>query len=177
MRDRSQALLRKLDTKFCTAVGISADWGLISKWFLRLFDVAGHDIAKSRCEIDCMIETLDAVFTEGRVFDQLLNNNTDSVADDESIPQIPSAGSAANSNIGFITGKVMRNLRRRFVFFAGGIPVLLWKEPPAAHKQELLTFVQHWRRQASRAERLRNHSKFGEVVVAECETARECLGR
>ena len=68
-RDRASALLRKFGSKFCTAVGVSADWGIICTWFLRLFDVASHDIAKSRSEIDCMIETLDAVFMEGRVFD------------------------------------------------------------------------------------------------------------
>jgi hypothetical protein len=72
-RERATTLLRKLDTKFCTATGVSADWGIICNWFLRRFDVAYHDIAMSRCEIDCMIETLDAVFLEGRVFQALLS--------------------------------------------------------------------------------------------------------
>ena len=61
-----------MDTKFCTATGVCADWGIICNWFLRRFHVAYHDIAMSRCEIDCMIETLDAVFLEGRVFQALL---------------------------------------------------------------------------------------------------------
>ena len=38
-RDRATALLKKLDTKLCTAIGVSADWGIICTWFLRLFDV------------------------------------------------------------------------------------------------------------------------------------------
>ena len=67
-RDRATSLLKLLDSKFCIATGVSADWGIICAWFLRLFDNANHDIAKSRSEIDCMIETLDAVFLEGRVF-------------------------------------------------------------------------------------------------------------
>ena len=72
-RDRATALLQKLDSRFCTATGVSADWGIVCTWFLRRFDVACHDIAKSRSEIDCMIETLDATFAEGRVFQELLN--------------------------------------------------------------------------------------------------------
>ena len=60
-RERAQALLQQLDSKFCIATGVSADWGIICTWFLRLFDVANHDIAKSRSEIDCMIETLNAL--------------------------------------------------------------------------------------------------------------------
>ena len=71
-RDRATVLLQQLDSKLCVATGVSADWGIICCWFLRLFDVANHDIAKSRSEIDCMIETLDAVFLEGRVFREIL---------------------------------------------------------------------------------------------------------
>ena len=36
-RERATALLKKLDTKFCMAVGVSADWGIICNWFLRRF--------------------------------------------------------------------------------------------------------------------------------------------
>ena len=67
MRERSREFLTRLDSKFCTATGVSADWGIFCNWFLRLFDNANHDIAKSRTEIDNMIETLDAVFLEGRL--------------------------------------------------------------------------------------------------------------
>ena len=67
-RDRAHALLLKLNTKFCIGLAISADWGVICQWFLRLFDAANHDIAKSRVEIDAMIETIDAVFTAGVLF-------------------------------------------------------------------------------------------------------------
>ena len=37
-----------------------------------MFDVANHGIALSRSQIDCIVETLDAVFLEGRVFNKLL---------------------------------------------------------------------------------------------------------
>ncbi|CAK0899599.1 unnamed protein product, partial [Prorocentrum cordatum] len=117
-RERAGALLRKFDTEFCMAVGVSADWGIICNWFLRLFDVASHDIAKSRSEIDCMVETFDAVFVQGRVFQTVLQ-------------------------AGFITETAMRNLRTKYVFYADGDPVMPWGEPAAAHKEELLHRMQN----------------------------------
>ena len=144
-RDRADALLRKLDSKFCTAIGLSADWGIICTWFLRLFDVANHDIAKSRSEIDCMIETLDAVFLEGRVFQQLLVAPAAAAASGASgsTEPLPPRLQAAGQEFGFITGKVMRDLRHKYVFYASGYPVLLWGEPSAADKQELLHRLQN----------------------------------
>ena len=144
-RDRADALLRKLDSKFCTAIGVSADWGIICTWFLRLFDVANHDIAKSRSEIDCMIETLDAVFLEGRVFQQLLVAPAAAAASGASgsTEPLPPRLQAAGQEFGFITGKVMRDLRHKYVFYASGYPVLLWGEPSAADKQELLHRLQN----------------------------------
>ena len=32
-RDSATALLQKLDTQFCTAISVSADWGLLCTWF------------------------------------------------------------------------------------------------------------------------------------------------
>ena len=133
-RERATALLRTLDTKFCTAIGVSADWGIVCNWFLRLFDVAFHDIAKSRSEIDSMIETLDAVFLQGRVFQQLLLTDHDapsgvSVAAEEPLPRLHDAASGACPPA-FITGEVMKHLRKTNVFDAGGVPVLLWGNHP-----------------------------------------------
>ena len=34
-RERALALFVKMDSKFCMAVGVSADWGIICNWFLR----------------------------------------------------------------------------------------------------------------------------------------------
>ena len=130
-RDRASALLRKFDAKFCLAVGVSADWGIVCNWFLRLFDVASHDIAKSRSEIDCMVETLDAVFAEGRVFQSVLraphveaavSDATSSVAEEP----LPRLRAEAYQEAGFVTGTVLRNLRRRYVFYADGHPVMPW---------------------------------------------------
>ena len=46
-RERAEALLRRFESKFCLAVGLSVDWGIICEAFLRVFDKKGHDIAKS----------------------------------------------------------------------------------------------------------------------------------
>ncbi|CAK0797503.1 unnamed protein product, partial [Prorocentrum cordatum] len=119
-RERAGALLRKFDTKFCMAVG----------WFLRLFDVASHDIAKSRSEIDCMVETLDAVLMQGRVFQSVLQ---------EPLPRLRAAGHEA----GFIAETAARNLRRKYVFYADGDPAMPWGKPAVAHKEELLHRLQN----------------------------------
>ena len=137
--------MKKLDSKFCAAIGASADWGIICNWFLRLFDVANHDIAKSRSQIDCMIETLDAVFVNGSVFQRLfepasggMNSVSRGVAFEEPLPQVHPAVDAGGVEVGFITAKVVRNLRKKFVFYAGGLPVLLWGELKPDESQELL---------------------------------------
>ena len=144
-RSRAETLLRKLDTKFCAAIGVSADWGLICTWFLRLFDKVSHDIAMSRSDIDCMIETLDACFLEGRVFQRLFDDAGSAatrsalaghVAEGESLPPLPKAVTGG-VQVGFITERVLRQLRKKCVFYAGGKPVLLWGEPKAAQKEEL----------------------------------------
>ena len=144
-RERASALLKKLDGKCCAAIAASADWGIVCNWFLRLFDVAGHDIAKSRSEIDCMIETLDAVFVKGCLFKRLFDpvavaacRVSGSAADLEPLPRIHAAVSDAENKVGFITAKVMHNLRSRYVFYAGGVPVLLWGDLTSADKGELL---------------------------------------
>ena len=54
-RERATTLLKKMYTQFCTAPGVSADWGIMSTWFLRRFDVAYHDVAMSWCEIGGII--------------------------------------------------------------------------------------------------------------------------
>ena len=103
----------------------------------------------SRHEIDGMIETLDAVFQEGRVFEKVLaspppppRNGTRPQRPDpneEPLPQI----SADGGKCGFIATAVMRNLRKEYVFFAGGMPVLLWKTPPEEVLEEMRKRLQN----------------------------------
>ena len=104
----------------------------------------------SRSDIDCMIETLDACFLEGRVFQRLFNGDAGSaatecaraVAEEESLPRLPKAVTKGVA-VGFITEKVLRQLRKKCVFYARGSPVLLWGEPTPAQKTELLHRLQN----------------------------------
>ena len=121
--------------------------GIICNWFLRLFDEASHDIAKSRCEIDCMIETLVAVFAEGCVFKRVLfdpppRNKSLSVsaAAEESLPRF---NLPTGVEVGFVSARVMHHLRKKCVFYAGGEPVLLWGDSQSPHKKELLDRLQN----------------------------------
>ena len=131
-RDRALDLMKKFDSKFCAAIGASADWGIICNWCLRLFDVAGHDIAQTRAQIDCMVGTLDAVFVNGSVFKELLQPVSGgrisvprSVVDAGHFPPIAPAVFVGGVDVGFVSPKVVRNLRKQFVFYAGGAPMLL----------------------------------------------------
>ena len=94
-----------------------------------------------------MIETLDAVFLQGRVFQELLLSDHGapsrvSVAAEEPLPRLHAAASGACPPAS-ITGEVMKHLRKIHVFYAGGVPVLLWGEPPSTCKQDLLHRVQN----------------------------------
>ncbi len=135
-----------MDTKFCIALGVSADWGIICNWFLRLFDVALRDIALSRSQIDCMVETLDAVFIEGGVLQKIMQGASGAAvaaaASGAAAEPLPSVGAQGEAP-GFITTKAMANLRRKYVFLLGGQTVLLRGEPRDAHKAELLERVQN----------------------------------
>ena len=93
-----------------------------------------------------MIETLDAVFVKGRVFEDLVCAALGAVAQTpgpmvEPLPQLPAAG--GRDGVGFITAKVLQNLRKKYVFYAGGVPVLLWGEPQDAVKRDLLERLQN----------------------------------
>ncbi|CAK0804948.1 unnamed protein product, partial [Prorocentrum cordatum] len=149
-RERALNSLRKFDTKFCMAVGVSADWGIICNCFLRLFDVANRGIASSRLQIDCMVETLGAVFKDGRAFQTLRQAapgaaaamqaaSGAAAASAEPLPCVGEHGEAP----GFIATAVMSNLRRKYIFLADGNPVLPWGDPRDAHKAELLERVQN----------------------------------
>ena len=142
-RDRGRALLLKLNTKFCNALAISADWGVICQWSVRLFDAANHDIARSRVEIDAMIETIDAVFTAGVFFKRVLCGNVPASLGepDESLPRFPTGASGAKEPAGFLTQRTVRNLRHQYVFYSYGRPVLLWGERSAADKDDLWSRV------------------------------------
>ena len=51
-RTRASDVLAKFQPKFCIGAGVTADWGLITVAFLRLFDRLNHDISNSADEMD-----------------------------------------------------------------------------------------------------------------------------
>ena len=67
-RDRAKAMLKKLDSKFALAVGVCADWGLVTLAFIRLFDKNEHEIAKAKSEIDSLKKVLKILLAEGVIF-------------------------------------------------------------------------------------------------------------
>ena len=67
-RERAKTLLKKLDSKFALAIGVSADWGLVTQAFIRLFDKNSHDIAKTSHEIRTFKEVMRTLFDQGGVF-------------------------------------------------------------------------------------------------------------
>ena len=76
---------------------------------------------------------LAAVFVEKFFFKRLVAPQTPptatacaSSAAEEPLPRITTSASEAGEDIGFVVAKVVRNLRKRYVFYAGGLPVLLW---------------------------------------------------
>ena len=64
-RERAAKLLTKFKPKFNHAMGVSADWGLISESVLRLFDDGDHDISNSVDEEEDFTNIFKSVFVNG----------------------------------------------------------------------------------------------------------------
>ncbi len=123
-RARAAALLKLFTPKFCTALGVSADYGLLCQSFLRKFDCGDHDIARSVAELREFEETLTAVFRKGLLF---LSPETAS-----------EAGLTATASEGrFCTDWVRKQTRRRCVFQGGSDCFLLWGLCPEAEVKEI----------------------------------------
>ena len=111
-RDRATRLIKKFTPKFIIAMGVSADWGLISSWFLRLFDDGNHDIANSVDEEDKFTRIFESVFVKGGVFHK------------------PSQSSSACGDAPcadeFITERVRRQSKAKCVFRCGNEHTVVW---------------------------------------------------
>ena len=51
-RERAVQCLRLFTPRFCTSLGLTADYSLVALEFIRLFDLADHDVAKSVSEFE-----------------------------------------------------------------------------------------------------------------------------
>ena len=94
-----------------------------------------------------MVETLDAVFLEGRVFRNVIDPasarasfTTASDTISGRYEPLPSVGSHGEKPC-FITTTVMANLRHQYFFNAGGVFVMHWGEPRDEHKNEFSRFA------------------------------------
>ena len=67
MRARALKLLYKLEGTFALAIGLSADWGIVTQASLRLFDKTSHDIAKTHAEMVACKTVLRVLLEEGNV--------------------------------------------------------------------------------------------------------------
>ena len=137
-RDRAERALRFLNTKFATALGISADWGTIWEVLLRLFDVDDHDIAASRDQVEAHTELLNALFLDGGVFDTRTWGAP--LAASTVFPLAPTVVKCMGE-VGlagqFFTEHVRRQVERRCEFNVAGKPVAMWGRLQNAEKQEL----------------------------------------
>ena len=61
-------MLKLFKPLFCEAVGASADWGLVTLAFTRLFDSRNHDISCTTRELETFFEVIDACFRRGGIF-------------------------------------------------------------------------------------------------------------
>ncbi len=123
-RARAAALLRLFTPKFSTALGVSADYGILCQSFLRKFDCGDHDIARSVAELRDFEETLTAVFRKGLLF---LSPETAS-----------EAGLTATASEGrFCTDWVRKQIRRRCVFQGGSDCFLLWGQCPESDVKDI----------------------------------------
>ena len=121
-RARAIHVLKLLKPKFCLALGLSADLGLLVKWFLRLFDQSDHDIACSVRELEHFEGTLDAVFKHGWVF----------------CARSKTAGLTAQELPGrFVSDIVEEQLKKKCVLRAGAEHILMWGECPPEEVRDL----------------------------------------
>ena len=142
MRARALKLLKKLDSKFALAIGLSADWGIVTQAFLRLFDKTSHDIAKTHAEIAAFKTVLRVLFEEGSVFYR---------RDFPGIDGQPAAATRASSSLpaiggylgsegvrpAFVTQSVEKTISRKVVFNCGNEQVVLWGPPKAEDVKDM----------------------------------------
>jgi hypothetical protein len=96
--------------KFMLGAGVSADWGIITLAFLRLYDRLDHDISNSMDELEDFCSTIEACFVQGGVFCKL-----------------PAASGADQGKPAmFITERVRMQIQARCVFHCGQTEQVIW---------------------------------------------------
>ena len=124
-----------MNSKFCLALGLSADWGQVRALFLHCFDYDSHDIAISRSEIDWFLELLDRLFIQGHIWTRISKSEPSvgnsigrHLATAAPLPETVSKRlkQAEDADPILLTEFVRKQIERKCVFRAGGFPVLCW---------------------------------------------------
>ena len=146
LRDRCVARLKKLSTKFCIALGLSADWGQVCALVLHVFDSSKHDIAYTRAEIDWLIKILELLFIEGHVWTKVdkLETGVGKTIGGHLATAAPlpyrikkQVDRCAVEDPIFLTEQVLKQIQRKCVFRAGGFPVHCWSGDVQTELDEL----------------------------------------
>ena len=132
-RERAKTLLKKLGSKFALAIGVSADWGLVTQAFLRIFDKSAHDIAKTDSEIRAFGKVMRFCLHRGAYFPAEARKNIRPTQ----LPAIGGYFGTAGVKPMFVTEHIEKMLRQRVVFNCGSEQVLLWGAPKAADVEEV----------------------------------------
>ena len=135
-RQRAKELLKKLDSKFSLAIGVSADWGLVAQTFIRLFDRTAHDIAKTYSEITEFKKVMRILFAEGGVFSS--RDRSLQRINKTKLPAIGGYFGTKGVKPMFVTQWIEKMLRNRAVFNCGGEQVLLWGRPKEDDVKEVV---------------------------------------
>ena len=134
VRERAKKLLKRLDSKFALGIGVSADWGLVTQAFLRLFDKVYHDVAKTERHINAFVEVLKELFQNGGVF---LNREFDKNLRVSRLPAIGGYFGAVGVKPMFVTEHIEKMLGRRVVFNCGSEQILLWRPLPKEDAEDI----------------------------------------
>jgi hypothetical protein len=147
LRRRARDGLEFLTSKNCAGLGVSADWGIVWEAFLRLFDAGDHDIARSSEEIEGLIESLEALFVDGAVFQDRLWQEPVALQPaigGKLLPPIILQSSAAEGVDGqFINALVRKNIKHRCVFNVAGDPVVIWGALRSAEQAEIASRIKN----------------------------------
>ena len=134
VRERAKKLLKRLDSKFALGIGVSADWGLVTQAFLRLFDKVYHDVAKTERHINAFVEVLKVLFQNGGVF---LNREFDKNLRVSGLPGIGGYFGKVGVKPMFVTEHIEKMLGRRVLFNCGSEQILLWGPLPKEDAQDI----------------------------------------
>ena len=135
-RERTKEFLKQLDSKFSLAIGVSADWGLVTQAFIRLFDRTAHGIAKTYSEINEFKKVMRILFDEGGV-DSSRDRSLARI-NKTKLPAIGGYFGTKGVKPMFVTQWIDKMLRNRAVFNCGGEQVLLWGQPKEDDVKEVV---------------------------------------